>query len=67
MYEGNPMSFLVEQAGGLATTCFGNILDIQPQQIHQRVSVALGSKHEIEVLLKAHKNAADSQAARLNQ
>ncbi|MCE2028210.1 class 1 fructose-bisphosphatase [Sessilibacter corallicola] len=67
MYEGNPMSFLVEQAGGLATTCFGNILDIQPQKIHQRVSVALGSKNEIEVLLQAHQTAADSQAASLNK
>lgn len=67
MYEGNPMSLLVEQAGGLATTCFGNILDIQPQQIHQRVAVALGSKHEIEVLLDAHKGALESPAAQLNR
>ncbi|WP_317931297.1 class 1 fructose-bisphosphatase [Halioxenophilus sp. WMMB6] len=67
MYEGNPMSLLVEQAGGLATTCFGNILDIQPSKIHQRVAVALGSKHEIEVLLDAHKSALDSPAALLNR
>lgn len=67
MYEGNPMSLLVEQAGGLATTCFGHILDIEPKDIHQRVSVALGSKHEIEVLLDYHKEALDSQAAVLNR
>jgi len=67
MYEGNPMSLLVEQAGGLATTCFGNILDIQPHKIHQRVAVALGSKNEIEVLLDEHKGALDSPAATLNR
>ncbi|BFM05428.1 class 1 fructose-bisphosphatase [Halioxenophilus aromaticivorans] len=66
MYEGNPMSYLVEQAGGLATTCYGNILDMQPTKIHQRVAVALGSKNEIEVLLDAHKGALESDAAKLN-
>lgn len=67
MYEGNPMSLLVEQAGGTASTCFGDILDIQPTEIHQRVSVALGSKNEIDVLLEAHKDALDSDAAKLNR
>ena len=66
MYEGNPMSMLVEQAGGLATNCFGNILDMEPTKIHQRCAVALGSKNEIEVLLDAHKGALDSEAAKLN-
>ena len=66
MYEGNPMSFLVEQAGGLATTCFGHIMDIEPKAIHQRVAVALGSKEEVEVLLTAHKSALDTKAAELN-
>ncbi len=54
MYEGNPMSLLVEQAGGIATTCYNDILDIQPEQIHQRVSVALGSRREVETLLRYH-------------
>lgn len=67
MYEGNPMSFLVEQADGLATTCFGHIMDIQPKAIHQRVSVALGSKNEIDILLAAHQSATDSEAAALNR
>jgi len=54
MYEGNPMSLLIEQAGGLATTCYAPILDVEPSQIHQRVSVALGSRHEVEALLRYH-------------
>lgn len=48
MYEANPMAFLIEQAGGLAHTGRERILDIQPQEIHQRVSVIMGSKNEVE-------------------
>lgn len=55
MYEGNPMSMLVEQAGGLATNCYKNIMDVQPDDIHERVSVALGSAKEVEVLMEYHK------------
>ncbi|WP_299198581.1 class 1 fructose-bisphosphatase [uncultured Amphritea sp.] len=54
MYEGNPMSFLIEQAGGLSTTCYGHIMDVEPQKIHQRVSVGLGSKAEVETMMKYH-------------
>jgi fructose-1,6-bisphosphatase I len=43
MYEANPMSLLVEQAGGQAIDGEGRILDRQPQKLHQRVSVMLGS------------------------
>ncbi|MGB0733177.1 MAG: class 1 fructose-bisphosphatase [Pontibacterium sp.] len=66
MYEGNPMALLVEQAGGIASTCYQNILDIEPKDIHQRVSVALGSSDEVEVILSHHKGHEDSQAAKLN-
>ena len=48
MYEANPMSWLIEQAGGAATNGQTRILDIQPTQLHQRVSVILGSKNEVE-------------------
>ena len=48
MYEANPMSFLVEQAGGAATDGHQRILDIQPQALHQRAGVILGSKNEVE-------------------
>ena len=50
MYEGNPMAFLVEQAGGKATTDGRQaILDVQPEHLHQRIPVALGSANEIDV------------------
>ena len=48
MYEANPMSWIVEQAGGAATNGKQRILDLQPTQLHERVSVILGSKNEVE-------------------
>ncbi|SFU40553.1 D-fructose 1,6-bisphosphatase [Nitrosomonas eutropha] len=55
MYEANPMSFIVEQAGGISSTGYERILDIVPQDLHQRVPVILGSKNEVEVVLGYHK------------
>ncbi len=54
MYEANPMSFIVEQAGGAATDGRQRILDIQPTQLHQRVAVFLGSKNEVERVTSYH-------------
>ena len=54
MYEANPMSWLIEQAGGAATNGKERILDIQPEQLHQRVSVMLGSKNEVERVTSYH-------------
>ena len=54
MYEANPMSWLIEQAGGAATNCRERILDIQPTELHQRVSVVLGSKNEVERVTRYH-------------
>ncbi len=51
MYEANPMSFLVEQAGGLSVTSTQRIMDIEPTDIHQRVEVILGSKNEVNKCL----------------
>ncbi|MDP4612285.1 MAG: class 1 fructose-bisphosphatase [Limnohabitans sp.] len=48
LYEANPMSWLIEQAGGAATNGKERILDMQPSQLHERVSVVLGSKNEVE-------------------
>jgi fructose-1,6-bisphosphatase I len=48
------MGFLVEQAGGRAIDSKTNILDIQPTALHQRVSVMMGSKEEIDVLEAKH-------------
>ncbi len=54
MYEANPMSFLVEQAGGASSTGYQRIMEIEPVDIHQRVAVILGSKHEVESCLQYH-------------
>jgi fructose-1,6-bisphosphatase I len=54
MYEANPMSFIVEQAGGAATNGRERILDIQPQKLHQRVGVVLGSRNEVERVARYH-------------
>ena len=54
MYEANPMSWLVEQAGGAATNGQQRILDVQPTQLHERVSVILGSKNEVELVTQYH-------------
>jgi len=54
MYEANPMAFLVEQAGGAATTGRQRILDIVPDRLHQRVPVILGSKNEVDRVSTYH-------------
>ncbi len=54
MYEANPMGWLVEQAGGMATDGKQRILDIQPTLLHQRVSVFLGSKNEVARVTAMH-------------
>ncbi|MFW9595973.1 MAG: class 1 fructose-bisphosphatase [Macromonas sp.] len=54
MYEANPMGWLVEQAGGAATNGRQRILDIAPTELHQRVSVVLGSKNEVERVTAYH-------------
>ena len=55
MYEGNPMSMLVEQAGGKASTAFDDIMAIDPEAIHQRVSVVMGSADEVTTAISYHK------------
>ena len=54
MYEANPMSWLIEQAGGAATNGRQRILDITPGKLHERVSVILGSKNEVERVTSYH-------------
>lgn len=51
LYEANPMAFLIEQAGGKASTGDIRIMEIMPNEIHQRVPVILGSKSEVEACL----------------
>jgi fructose-1,6-bisphosphatase I len=54
MYEANPMAWLIEQAGGAATNGQQRIMDIQPTELHQRVSVFLGSKNEVARITALH-------------
>ena len=54
MYEGNPMSFLIEQAGGASSDTQIPIMDVEPNHIHQRVPVILGSKEEVERVNRYH-------------
>jgi len=56
MYEANPMSWLIEQAGGASTNGKQRIMDLQPSKLHERVSVVLGSKNEVERVTAYHHN-----------
>ena len=55
LYEGNPMAFLVEQAGGAATNGRKRILEVQPTRLHERVAVFLGSKNEVDLVTSYHR------------
>ena len=57
MYEANPMSWLIEQAGGASTNGKQRIMDLQPSKLHERVSVVLGSKNEVERVTAYHHKA----------
>jgi len=48
LYEANPMALIMEAAGGGATTGHGRILEVQPNAIHQRIPVIVGSRDEVE-------------------
>ncbi|ORA26954.1 class 1 fructose-bisphosphatase [Mycobacterium aquaticum] len=54
LYEANPIAFLVEQAGGLASTGRERILDVQPTDLHQRVPFIFGSRDEVERIVSYH-------------
>jgi fructose-1,6-bisphosphatase I len=63
-YEGNPMSFIVEQAGGKASDGYHRILDIQPTELHQRVPIVLGSTkmvEKVEELIRQHDPVASNE------
>ncbi len=59
MYECNPLAFVVEQAGGYSSTGFQNTLDVDPQELHQRVPLYIGSKEDVliaEKFIKGERN-----------
>ena len=47
LYEASPLAFIVEQAGGMATTGKENIMDIEPTELHQKVPLIIGSKEDV--------------------
>ena len=54
LYEGAPMSFIMEQAGGLSTTGKERVMEIIPEIVHQRVPVIMGSKQDVEEIIEAY-------------
>ena len=54
MYEANPMSFVIEEAGGIGSTGRERIMDLEPLDIHQRVPVIIGSRNEVERIERYH-------------
>jgi len=56
LYEGAPMSFIMEQAGGLSTTGTSRVMEIVPEIVHQRVPMIMGSKNDVEEVIEAYAN-----------
>ncbi|MDH5543253.1 MAG: class 1 fructose-bisphosphatase [Nitrospinota bacterium] len=52
LYEANPLAFVAENAGGLATDGKNRILDMKPTDLHQRVPLYIGSKEDVETAMK---------------
>lgn len=56
LYEANPISFLIEQAGGRASTGRGRLLEVQPDALHQRIGFVFGSPLEVERIESYHRD-----------
>jgi fructose-1,6-bisphosphatase len=54
LYEANPITLLIEQAGGLATTGRERLLEVMPESLHQRVPLILGSYNEVQRIERYH-------------
>jgi len=54
LYEGAPMSFIMEQAGGMSTTGTRRVMEIAPEVVHQRVPVIMGSKNDVQEVVDAY-------------
>lgn len=52
LYEANPIAMIAEQAGGVALDGTSRILDIEPDMVHQRTPMVVGSQHEMELYRK---------------
>jgi fructose-1,6-bisphosphatase I/sedoheptulose-1,7-bisphosphatase len=60
LYEANPIAFVVEQAGGRATTGRERVLDVTPTELHQRIGLIFGSREEVEVVERYHAEPEDA-------
>lgn len=58
LYEGAPMSFIMEQAGGMSSTGTQRVMEIVPEAVHQRVPIVMGSKNDIQEIVDAYTTAA---------
>src|SRR5215467_5618906 len=56
LYEANPIGFLIEQAGGRASTGQQPILEVQPQAVHERIAFVFGSRNEVERIERYHRD-----------
>jgi len=54
LYEGAPMSFIMEQAGGISTTGTKRVMEISPEIVHQRVPIIMGSKQDVQEVIDAY-------------
>jgi len=61
LYEANPVGFLIEQAGGRASTGREPMLEVQPTSLHQRIGLIFGSKNEVERIEQYHREPANAQ------
>jgi fructose-1,6-bisphosphatase I/sedoheptulose-1,7-bisphosphatase len=66
LYEANPIGFLIEQAGGLATTGRERVLEVRPSRLHQRIGLIFGSREEVERIERYHVEQTDEPAERWN-
>ena len=62
LYEGSPMSYIVEQAGGLSTTGTERVMEIVPDYVHQRVPIVMGSKQDVQEVVDAYAAANNSSS-----
>lgn len=67
MYEANPIAFIIEQAGGGASTGRERVMDVRPESLHQRVPLIFGSKDEVERVASYHVEYAQGKDLELSQ
>jgi len=59
LYEANPIAFLIEQAGGRASTGRGRVLEVRPQHLHQRIGFVFGARDEVDRIERYHRDPED--------